>query len=136
MPSSAERIAQALDRLHIELPSWGFANTGTRFGKFLQPAAAVTTAEKIADAGFVHQLTGSCPAVALHVLWDFPGGMTMRWSAVAPAHGAEDRARSTRTCFRIRSTSTARSATRRPPCARALAHCRDSVQIAQRRREP
>jgi L-rhamnose isomerase len=76
MPSSAKdvtgRVAAALDALNIELPSWGFANTGTRFGKYLQPAAAVTTAEKIADAGFVHQLTGSCPAVALHVQWDFP----------------------------------------------------------------
>ena len=52
MPSSADqdRIVAALDRLHIELPSWGFANTGTRFGKYLQPAAAVTTDEKISDA--------------------------------------------------------------------------------------
>ena len=31
-----ERVGRALDRLRIELPSWGFANTGTRFGKFLQ----------------------------------------------------------------------------------------------------
>ena len=37
----AERVSGALDRLQIELPSWGFANTGTRFGKYLQPAAAV-----------------------------------------------------------------------------------------------
>ena len=33
-------VFQALDQLKIELPSWGFANTGTRFGKFTQPAAA------------------------------------------------------------------------------------------------
>ena len=61
--------------LRIELPSWGFANTGTRFGKFLQPAAAVTIEEKLSDAGEVHKLTGSCPTVALHVSWDFARGL-------------------------------------------------------------
>ena len=69
-----ERVAAALDAFQIELPSWGFANTGTRFGKFLQPAAATTTAEKFADAGEVHRWTGVCPTVALHVLWDLPNG--------------------------------------------------------------
>jgi L-rhamnose isomerase / sugar isomerase len=70
-----DKIAGALDRLRIELPSWGFANTGTRFGKFIQPAAATTTEEKFSDAGEVHLLTGVCPTIALHVLWDFPDGM-------------------------------------------------------------
>ncbi|HEV2689966.1 MAG TPA: TIM barrel protein [Bryobacteraceae bacterium] len=65
----------ALDGFQIELPSWGFANTGTRFGKFLQPAAATTTEEKLADVGEVHRLTGVCPTVALHVLWDFADGL-------------------------------------------------------------
>ncbi len=66
-------VKEALDRLQIELPSWGFADTGTRFGKFLQPAAK-TVEEKFADAGQVHQFTGACPTVALHVLWDLPKG--------------------------------------------------------------
>ena len=65
---------RALDSFAIELPSWGFANTGTRFGKFIQPAAATTTPEKLADAGEVHRFTGCCPTVAVHVLWDFPNG--------------------------------------------------------------
>jgi L-rhamnose isomerase/sugar isomerase len=69
-----ERAFAALDSFSIELPSWGFANTGTRFGKFIQPAAATNTPEKIADAGQVHRFTGCCPTVAMHVLWDFPGG--------------------------------------------------------------
>ena len=73
--SQTDAIFQALDSFRIELPSWGFANTGTRFGKFLQPAAAATTEEKISDAGEVHSLTGVCPTVALHVLWDFPEGL-------------------------------------------------------------
>src|SRR5215471_21536755 len=71
----ASQVAHALDALHIELPSWGFANTGTRFGKFLQPAAASTIEEKISDAGMVHSVTGVCPTVALHVLWDLPNGL-------------------------------------------------------------
>jgi L-rhamnose isomerase/sugar isomerase len=70
-----DTIVRALDAFHIELPSWGFANTGTRFGKFNQPAAATTTAEKFADAGQVHRVTGVCPTVALHVLWDLPNGV-------------------------------------------------------------
>ncbi|MEM8874563.1 MAG: TIM barrel protein [Planctomycetota bacterium] len=61
----------ALDEFKIELPSWGFADTGTRFGKFHQKAAARTTAHKFHDAGLVHKLTGACPTVAVHVLWDF-----------------------------------------------------------------
>jgi L-rhamnose isomerase/sugar isomerase len=68
-------IVHALDTFQIELPSWGFANTGTRFGKFTQAAAATTTAEKLADAGQVHRVTGVCPTVALHVLWDLPNGV-------------------------------------------------------------
>ena len=70
-----DKIFAALDRFHIELPSWGFANTGTRFGKFLQLAAASTTEEKFSDAGQVHRWTGVCPTVALHVLWDLPNGL-------------------------------------------------------------
>jgi L-rhamnose isomerase / sugar isomerase len=70
----ADKISSALETFRIELPSWGFANTGTRFGKFLQAAAATTIEEKFSDAGEVQKLTGICPTVALHVLWDFPHG--------------------------------------------------------------
>jgi L-rhamnose isomerase / sugar isomerase len=70
-----ERAFRALDAFTIEVPSWGFANTGTRFGKFIQTAAATTTEEKLADAGQVNRVTGCCPSVAMHVLWDFPGGI-------------------------------------------------------------
>src|SRR6266567_6072473 len=77
----------ALDSFQIEIPSWGFANTGTRFGKFLQPGAASTLEEKFSDAGQVHKLTGATPTMALHVLWDLPNG-----SADGDAvHGLESR---------------------------------------------
>jgi L-rhamnose isomerase/sugar isomerase len=69
-----DRAVKALDGFRIEIPSWGFANTGTRFGKFAQAAAASTIEEKFADAGEVNRLTGVTPTLALHVLWDLPGG--------------------------------------------------------------
>ncbi len=72
---NSERTFAVLDAFQIEIPSWGFANTGTRFGKFVQPGAATSIAEKFADAAEVHRLTGSTPTMALHVLWDLPGGI-------------------------------------------------------------
>jgi len=66
---------KALDSFQIEIPSWGFANTGTRFGKFVQAAAATTIEEKFADAAEVNKLTGATPTLALHVLWDLPEGL-------------------------------------------------------------
>jgi L-rhamnose isomerase/sugar isomerase len=70
-----DMAVQVLDSLKIEIPSWGFANTGTRFGKFVQAAAATTIEEKFADAAEVNRLTGSTPTLALHVLWDLPNGV-------------------------------------------------------------
>ncbi len=70
-----EQATKVLDQFKIEIPSWGFANTGTRFGKFVQPAAASTLEEKFRDAAEVHRLTGSTPTLALHVLWDLPRGL-------------------------------------------------------------
>jgi L-rhamnose isomerase/sugar isomerase len=72
----ADLVHASLDGFRIELPSWGFANTGTRFGKFLQPAAATTIEEKFSDAGHVHAMTGVCPTLALHVLWDLQEGVS------------------------------------------------------------
>jgi L-rhamnose isomerase/sugar isomerase len=75
---NSELVHSALDSFRIELPSWGFADTGTRFGKFLQDSAASTLAEKLADAGQVHSFTGVCPTIALHVLWDLPVGTDLK----------------------------------------------------------
>lgn len=74
-PKQVEIVWKALDSFQIELPSWGFANTGTRFGKFTQAAAATSTEDKLSDAGQVHKFTGCCPSVAVHVLWDYPNGV-------------------------------------------------------------
>jgi L-rhamnose isomerase/sugar isomerase len=75
-PQSADfaQAFHALDSFQIEIPSWGFANTGTRFGKFVQAGAASTIEEKFTDAAEVNRLTGVTPTLALHVLWDLPNG--------------------------------------------------------------
>jgi L-rhamnose isomerase/sugar isomerase len=81
-------LCSRLDRFQIETPSWGYADTGTRFGKFLQDAAARTIDEKLADAAQVHQHTGAAQGVAVHVLWDFPPGAAPDAIAKrAAAHG-------------------------------------------------
>ena len=69
---NVESLLQSLGRQEIETPSWGYADSGTRFGVFAQPGAAVTIAEKLADAAQVHRFTGIAPLVATHVLWDLP----------------------------------------------------------------
>jgi L-rhamnose isomerase / sugar isomerase len=90
MPSQAtQKGFDSLERFRIEIPSWACANTGTRFGKFLQSAAASTIEEKFSDAGQVHALTGICPTIALHVLWDFDDGLrsVANVSALAGRYG-------------------------------------------------
>ncbi|HEX7894575.1 MAG TPA: TIM barrel protein [Terriglobales bacterium] len=92
MTSSLDgKTFHALDTFRVEIPSWGFANTGTRFGKFIQPAAAATTEEKFSDAGEVHRVTGVCPTIALHVLWDCPDGIgsTKQITALAVRYGVQ-----------------------------------------------
>src|SRR5256886_6690682 len=61
---------EALTRLAIETPSWGYGNSGTRFAVFPWPGAARTVWEKVDDAALVHRLTGICPSVAIHIPWD------------------------------------------------------------------
>jgi len=59
-----------LSRLVIETPSWGYGDSGTRFGVFAQPGRPRDVLEKIDDAAEVHRLTGTAGAVALHFPWD------------------------------------------------------------------
>jgi L-rhamnose isomerase/sugar isomerase len=73
--TSFDQATRVLDAFQIEIPSWGFANTGTRFGKFVQAGAASTLEEKFSDAAEVKRLTGATPSMALHVLWDLPNGL-------------------------------------------------------------
>ena len=65
-----EGIKKDLKAQWIETPSWGYADSGTRFKVFKQAGAARTTFEKLADAAQVHKYTGVAPSVALHIPWD------------------------------------------------------------------
>lgn len=65
-------ILAAIKTQQIETPSWGYANSGTRFKNFAWPGAARTTNEKIDDAAMVHKMTGIAPSVAIHIPWDKP----------------------------------------------------------------
>lgn len=65
-----DAVKAQLKAQKIELPSWGFANTGTRFKTYAWPGAARNIYEKLADAGFVNKITGVCPTVAIHIPWD------------------------------------------------------------------
>ncbi len=71
--TSFEEISGALAEQTIELPSWAFGNSGTRFRVFPQAGVPRDPFEKIADAAQVHQLTGLAPSVALHIPWDEVG---------------------------------------------------------------
>ncbi len=68
--TSFEVISGALAEQTIELPSWAFGNSGTRFRVFPQAGVPRDPFEKIADAAKVHELTGLAPSVALHIPWD------------------------------------------------------------------
>jgi L-rhamnose isomerase/sugar isomerase len=63
-------IVDALGTQAIELPSWAFGNSGTRFRVFTTPGTPRTVEEKIADAAQVNHYTGLSPTVALHIPWD------------------------------------------------------------------
>jgi len=65
-----DALLERLRRLEIETPSWGYGNSGTRFHVFPWPGAARDVHDRLADAALVHELTGCCPSVALHIPWD------------------------------------------------------------------
>ena len=60
----------ALRSLVVETPSWGYGDSGTRFGVFPQPGRPRSVFERVDDAAEVHRLTGTAGAVALHFPWD------------------------------------------------------------------
>jgi L-rhamnose isomerase/sugar isomerase len=68
--SRTPAVMEALRAQRIELPSWAFGNSGTRFKVFAQPGVPRDPFEKIEDAAMVNRLTGVAPTVALHIPWD------------------------------------------------------------------
>ena len=70
MTTTFSDISDRLATQKIELPSWAFGNSGTRFKVFSTPGTPRTPQEKIADAAKVNELTALAPTVALHIPWD------------------------------------------------------------------
>lgn len=70
MTTLTPEILAALEKQAIELPSWAFGNSGTRFRVFGTPGTPRDPFEKIADAAQVHAYTALAPTVALHIPWD------------------------------------------------------------------
>jgi L-rhamnose isomerase/sugar isomerase len=125
-------VRAALDAFEIEIPSWGFSDTGTRFGKFFQDAAAIDLNDKLADAGQVHRVTGCCPTVAVHVQWDFAPGVDPKTIArLARSHGVRIGAINPNLFqdqeYKWGSFGNSDAAVRR----KALEHCRRSIKIGQ-----
>jgi L-rhamnose isomerase/sugar isomerase len=82
--SRLEAARHALAAFELETPSWGYGDSGTRFGTFPQPGRPRDVFERIDDAAAVHRLTGSAPAVALHFPWDATDDL-----AALSAHAAD-----------------------------------------------
>jgi L-rhamnose isomerase/sugar isomerase len=140
--SEYERLAEALDgkgidlgavkaalkTQHIETPSWGYADSGTRFKVFRVPGVARTIFEKISDAAFIHRMTGVAPSMAIHIPWD----KTDDWQAVkqyAAQHGIAIGAVNPNLFqddeYKFGSVCNSNAAIRR----RAVEHCLECVEI-------
>ena len=68
--SIPDHVLAQLEPLAIEVPSWAYGNSGTRFRVFGTPGTPRTVQEKLADAAQVQAFTGLAPSVALHIPWD------------------------------------------------------------------
>jgi L-rhamnose isomerase / sugar isomerase len=65
-----DTVIENIQRFTVETPSWGYADSGTRFKVFHWPGAAITLRQKLEDAAEVQKVTGICPSVAIHIPWD------------------------------------------------------------------
>ena len=70
MGANTAAVKETIKRLGIEVPSWAYGNSGTRFKVFAQVGVPRDPYEKIADAAQVNKFTGAVPTVALHIPWD------------------------------------------------------------------
>ena len=70
MGANTTAVKETIKRLGIEVPSWAYGNSGTRFKVFAQVGVPRDPYEKIADAAQVNKFTGAVPTVALHIPWD------------------------------------------------------------------
>jgi len=67
-----DRIAGAVARFEVALPSWAVGSGGTRFARFPGPGEPRDVFDKLLDCAAVHRLTRANPEVSLHFPWDRP----------------------------------------------------------------
>jgi L-rhamnose isomerase/sugar isomerase len=125
------RVQEALRAQEIEIPSWAFGNSGTRFAVFAQPGAPRDPFEKLEDAAEVRRVTGSARSVALHIPWDKvenvdelrerAEALGLRLGAINPNLFQEPE-------YKLGSLCNPDVAVRR----RAVAHVRECIEIAAR----
>ncbi len=63
-------LKEKVKNFKVEVPSWGFSDSGTRFHVFQIPGAARNAFERIEDAAQVDKYTKAVSAVAIHIPWD------------------------------------------------------------------
>ena len=68
--SDISTVKAELARQWVDMPSWAFGNSGTRFKVFAQPGVARDPYEKLQDAAQVLKYTGVARSVSLHIPWD------------------------------------------------------------------
>lgn len=86
MTTAAVQNISALADFGIEVPSWAYGNSGTRFKVFGTPGVPRTPFEKVADAAEVNRVTGAAPRVSLHIPWDYVDDFG-KLAAFAADHG-------------------------------------------------
>jgi L-rhamnose isomerase/sugar isomerase len=125
------RVEAALGAQELEIPSWAFSNSGTRFGVFAQPGVPRDPFEKLEDVAEVNRHTGVARSVALHIPWDrvsdlgalsdHAGRLGLRLGAVNPNLFQEPG-------YRLGSLCNPDPAVRR----QAVTHVRECIEIAER----
>src|SRR5215467_12446776 len=125
-----EEVTRRLKAQRIETPSWGYANSGTRFRVFPQPGVPRTVSEKLADAAQVQAMTGIAPGVALHIPWDRVddyAALTAEAAALGVHIGAINPNLFQEEQYRFGSLAHPDAAVREA----AVAHCKECIAIAE-----
>jgi L-rhamnose isomerase/sugar isomerase len=66
------RLLRQAAQFTVALPSWGFAQGGTRFGRFPAASEPASLEEKMFAAAAINDLTRVTPRISPHIPWDTP----------------------------------------------------------------
>jgi L-rhamnose isomerase/sugar isomerase len=67
---SLTEVKEKLGAFRVEIPSWGFGRSGTRYATYVDGTEAASLRQKLGLAGLCYRLTGATPAVAMIFPWD------------------------------------------------------------------